>query len=76
MLDLAYATGLRVSELVRLRIGDVDFDSGYLRTKGKGRKERLVPIGSQALGSVRRYLEGRSNEKGPVGPRAPRHPRA
>jgi integrase/recombinase XerD len=71
MLDLAYATGLRVSELVKLRIGDVDFESGYLRTKGKGRKERLVPIGDQALASVRRYLEGRSSEKGPVGPRAP-----
>ena len=49
MLDLAYATGLRVSELVRVRAGDVDFDAGYPRTTGKGRKERLVPIGERAL---------------------------
>jgi integrase/recombinase XerD len=45
MLDLAYATGLRVSELVRVRLGDVDFDAGCLRTVGKGKKERLVPVG-------------------------------
>jgi site-specific recombinase XerD len=59
MLDLAYATGLRVSELVRLRVGDLNFEAGYLRTKGKGRKERLVPIGERAIESVRRYLESR-----------------
>src|SRR4029453_12148658 len=45
MLELLYATGLRVSELVKLRLRDVNFDAGYLMTMGKGRKERLVPVG-------------------------------
>jgi integrase/recombinase XerD len=71
MLDLAYATGLRVSELVSLRVGDINFDAGYLRTKGKGRKERLVPIGEAALSSVRRYLEARAAGGPEPGPRAP-----
>jgi integrase/recombinase XerD len=71
MLDLAYATGLRVSELVRLRVGDVNFDAGYLRTKGKGRKERLVPIGERALASVRRYLESRQAGDTGLPPRLP-----
>ena len=70
MLDLAYATGLRVSELVRVRLGDVDFDAGYLRTMGKGRKERLVPVGDRALSLLREYLEirGASRIKGPRPP--------
>jgi integrase/recombinase XerD len=63
MFDLAYATGLRVSELVRVRVGDINFDAGYLRTKGKGRKERLVPIGERALASVQRYLEALWGER-------------
>jgi integrase/recombinase XerD len=71
MLDLAYATGLRVSELVRIRVGDIDFDAGYLRTKGKGRKDRLVPIGERAIGSVRKYLEARAASGTAAGPRAP-----
>jgi integrase/recombinase XerD len=70
MLDLAYATGLRVSELVRVRLGDVDFDAGYLRTMGKGRKERLVPVGDRALSLLREYLDvrGASRLKGPRPP--------
>jgi integrase/recombinase XerD len=70
MLDLAYAAGLRVSELVRVRLGDVDFDAGYLRTMGKGRKERLVPVGDRALSLLREYLEvrGASRIKGPRPP--------
>jgi integrase/recombinase XerD len=71
MLDLAYATGLRVSELVRMRVGDINFDAGYLRTKGKGRKDRLVPIGQRAIGSVRKHLEARAASGTTVGPRAP-----
>jgi site-specific recombinase XerD len=55
---LRYATGLRVSELVKMRLRDVNFDAGYLITFGKGRKERLVPVGEQALASVRAYVEG------------------
>jgi integrase/recombinase XerD len=57
MLEVLYATGLRVSELVRLRIADVNFDAGYLMAFGKGRKQRLVPIGEVALAGLRSYLE-------------------
>lgn len=56
MLELLYATGLRVSELVKLRLEDVNFDAGYLVTVGKGKKERLVPIGEVALVSLRYYV--------------------
>jgi integrase/recombinase XerD len=58
MLETLYATGLRVSELVKLRLRDVNFDAGYLMAFGKGRKERLVPVGESALGSLRSYVEG------------------
>jgi integrase/recombinase XerD len=57
MLETLYATGLRVSELVKLRLRDVNFDAGYLMTFGKGRKERLVPVGDSALDSLRAYVE-------------------
>jgi integrase/recombinase XerD len=58
MIEMLYATGLRVSELVRLRMRDINFDAGYLMTLGKGRKERLVPVGEAALAAVRAYVEG------------------
>jgi integrase/recombinase XerD len=57
MLETLYATGLRVSELVKLRLGDVNFDAGYLVAFGKGKKQRLVPLGEVALETVRRYVE-------------------
>jgi integrase/recombinase XerD len=57
MLETLYATGLRVSELCKLRLRDVNFDAGYLMTLGKGRKERLVPVGEAALDRVRSYVE-------------------
>ncbi len=56
ILEVLYATGLRVSELIGLRPGDVDLDVGLLKCLGKGRKERLVPLGSTACTWVRRYL--------------------
>lgn len=56
MLELLYATGLRISELLRLRLGDIHLDAGYLRCWGKGSKERVVPLGSQADAAVQRYL--------------------
>jgi integrase/recombinase XerD len=60
MLEVLYATGLRVSELVGLRLRDLHLDAGYLRCVGKGSKERVVPLGAEALGSIHRYLaEGR-----------------
>jgi integrase/recombinase XerD len=55
MIELLYATGLRVSELVALRPADVNLDEGWLKTVGKGRKERLVPIGDEAARWVARY---------------------
>ncbi len=60
MLELMYASGLRVSELVGLRLGDVDLSLGVVRVVGKGDKERLVPVGDMAADSLRAYLkEGR-----------------
>ena len=56
MLQVLYATGLRVSELCRLRMGDLDTSLGYLRTTGKGNKQRLVPVGECAIEAVERYL--------------------
>ncbi|HDZ90821.1 MAG TPA: site-specific tyrosine recombinase XerD [Deltaproteobacteria bacterium] len=58
MLELLYATGLRVSELVGLKVLNVNLESGYVRTLGKGSKERLVPMGTKALQAVRDYLSG------------------
>lgn len=55
MLDLLYATGLRVSELVKLRVGDLDTHEGFLRVTGKGNKQRLIPAGREAIASVERY---------------------
>jgi integrase/recombinase XerD len=55
MLELLYATGLRVSELVSLTLRTVNLDAGYLMTVGKGGKERLVPLGDAAIGAVQRY---------------------
>ena len=56
MLELLYATGLRVTELVTLRTMQVSLDAGVLRVLGKGAKERLVPIGEQAIDWITRYL--------------------
>jgi integrase/recombinase XerD len=55
MIELLYATGLRVSELVALRPSDVNLEEGLLKTVGKGRKERLVPIGDEAASWIGRY---------------------
>ena len=57
ILEIMYATGLRVSELVELRITDLNPEVGYLRCLGKGNKERVVPIGSKALEAVKEYLQ-------------------
>jgi len=57
MLEVLYATGLRVSELVSLKIEDLNLAMGYLSCVGKGSKERLVPLGTKAVQRVRQYLE-------------------
>ena len=60
LIELLYATGLRVSEMVNLRQQDLNLESGYLTCTGKGRKQRLVPIGDEASAWLSRYLkEGR-----------------
>ncbi|MDW7740161.1 MAG: site-specific tyrosine recombinase XerD [Bacillota bacterium] len=58
MLELLYASGIRVSELVSLNLTDFDPKVGYLRCRGKGMKERIVPIGSVAINSVNEYIKG------------------
>ncbi len=71
ILELFYASGLRVSELVGLRLEDIHLDLGYLRCIGKGSKERIVPVGSRAVEAVRAYLselrpqlvDGRSTDR-------------
>jgi integrase/recombinase XerD len=57
LLELMYACGLRASEAIGLEVGDVDLDAGILRARGKGAKERIVPIGREAVLATRVYLE-------------------
>ncbi|MFQ6084018.1 MAG: site-specific tyrosine recombinase XerD [Candidatus Aminicenantia bacterium] len=57
MLELMYATGLRVSELISLKINDLNLDNGFVRCKGKGGKERIVPLGQTATKKIKKYLE-------------------
>ncbi len=57
MFEVLYAAGLRVSELVGLKVFEVNLDAGVLRIMGKGSKERLVPLGEEAVDWVRRYLK-------------------
>ena len=57
MLELLYATGLRVSELIRVKVEDLVLDAGFLRTFGKGSKERIVPFGESAGKAITTYIE-------------------
>jgi len=57
MLELLYATGIRVSELVSLNINNINAKTGFLRCDGKGNKERMIPLGSLAIRSVQEYLK-------------------
>jgi integrase/recombinase XerD len=63
MLELMYASGLRVSEVASLKVGDVDGRTGQVRCIGKGGKERIVPVGNKALESLQRYLSLRAQTK-------------
>lgn len=56
MLELAYAAGLRVTELVQLKLGELDAAAGFVRLTGKGAKERIVPIGQEATDWLARYI--------------------
>jgi integrase/recombinase XerD len=57
MLEVLYATGIRVSELVSLKVSDVDLEVGYIRSMGKGSKERVVPLGAVAQDAVQDYID-------------------
>jgi len=62
ILEVFYSSGLRISELVGLNIDDIDFISGILKVRGKGKKERIVPIGDQALCAIKKYLDKKKNQ--------------
>lgn len=62
MLEVLYATGLRVSELVTLSMGQLNLASGVLRVRGKGSRERLTPLGEEAADWVRKFLDGARKE--------------
>ncbi len=69
MLEVIYSSGLRVSELVGLNIQDVDFVGAALKVRGKGRKERLTPVGRTALAAIEKYvrMRGAANSDDPTG---------
>jgi integrase/recombinase XerC len=69
MLEVLYSSGIRVSELVDLNMEDMDLTEGVLRVRGKGRKQRLTPIGSQAISALKRYFDMRARDtRTQVGP--------
>jgi integrase/recombinase XerC len=71
ILEVLYSTGIRVSEVVAINRQDIDLDAGQLRIRGKGRRERVVPVGSHAAAAVRRYLVVAEAERGAIAPAAP-----
>jgi integrase/recombinase XerD len=56
MLEMLYSSGLRVSELVNIKIGDIHIEAGFIRVLGKGSKERIVPVNVRALERIKRYI--------------------
>jgi tyrosine recombinase XerC len=66
ILETFYSCGIRISELVGLSQQDVDFIGGIVKVFGKGRKERIVPIGEAALGAIRKYLDRRKKQNDAV----------
>jgi tyrosine recombinase XerC len=63
ILETLYSTGIRVSELVGLDENNIDFFGGMIKVQGKGRKERLVPIGSHAIKAINKYVDSKSKSK-------------
>jgi len=73
IIEVFYSTGIRLSELLGLDLDSMDFHEGVIRVTGKGGKERILPIGSKAVKSIRKYLPLRNNilmEKGHIGEKA------
>jgi len=66
ILETFYSTGMRISELVSLSQDDLDFIGGVVKLKGKGKKERIAPIGDKAISSLRDYLEKRKRQASAV----------
>ena len=62
MVEVMYGCGLRVSELVTLRLSNLFFDDGFIKVVGKGNKERLIPIGTTAMKAVNNYVDGKRKE--------------
>jgi len=56
MLELLYSSGLRVSELVAIKLGDINFEAGFIRVIGKGSKERVIPVNSRAVVKIKQYI--------------------
>ena len=63
VMETLYSTGIRVSELVGLDEGSIDFIAGMIKVQGKGKKERLVPIGSPAIKAINEYIDSKSMSK-------------
>lgn len=66
ILEAFYSTGMRISELVGLSLDDIDFIGGIVKVMGKGKKERLIPIGDTATRAIRKYLEKRKRQNDAV----------
>jgi len=71
ILEVLYSTGIRVSEVVAINRGDLDVEGSVLKVKGKGRRERAVPVGSHALSAACRYIVRAESEKVPMTPTSP-----
>lgn len=63
IMETLYSTGIRVSELVGLDEGHIDFTAGMIKVQGKGKKERLVPIGSHAINAINEYINSKPRSK-------------
>jgi integrase/recombinase XerC len=65
LMEMTYSSGLRLAELIGLHRGDLDRGARLLRVRGKGRKERVTPVGARALAALDRYLEAEGRTSGP-----------